>query len=318
MLDVRSDSEFCKSHILCAVSAPSGDGHDTHQLFRRILQHDDIYGWCLQHPFVIVYDESTSERVKWLVDVLTDAVAARAGLDGFDGADRSEQLLRRLSFQCKEILLLPHQRFADEFGFCCMAGDEWGAASVFERLGPLPRCALLQPPVFLAGRQVTLSEDMLRTLGITHVVVNGDFWDVMDGTSGGGSQRPFQTRHADVPGICYLKCDIPDREEDDNLLQVLEGTASFLQQCAAHGGRALVCMHGQSRSAAVVCAFVMESSSKSVNEAWEIFQEAHIQTDSNLIWWSSLQQLHKRHKKRFIVDGLPEAQRCRTAAIEDA
>lgn len=305
MLDVRSTSEHRKSHILCAVSVPSEDGLDAKQLLQRILVHNDEYGWCWHSALVIVYDDATSERAKWLGEVLTQTVVARADVDDCGDADSSsgEHLLRRFSLACKQILLLSHQKFAEAFGFCCMGGCAWEATNFFDRLGsPLPRCALLQPLVFLAGRQVNMTEEMLKTLRVTHIVVHADSWDVMDGTSRGDSQRPFQDRHPDVPGICYLKCDIPDRADDPDLVQVLEGTGRFLQQCEEKGGVAAVWVHGQSRSAAVMLAFLMLSRNVTVHGAWEIFQEAQIQTDRSLIWWDALERLQQRLRKRSIED----------------
>jgi hypothetical protein len=305
MLDVRSATEHQKSHILCAVSVPSEDGLDAKQLLQRILAHNEEYGWCLHTALVIVYDDATSERAKWLVELLTQTVVARADVDvcGDSGSSCGEHLLRRLSQACKKILLLSHQRFAEAFGFCCMGGVAWEAPTFFDRLGgPLPRCALLQPLVFLAGRQVNMTKEMLELLGITHIVVHADSLDVMDGTSRGDSQRPFQERHPDVPGICYLKCDIPDRADDPHLVHVLEGTGRFLQQCEEDGGVAAVWVHGQSRSAAVVCAFLMVSRNVSVNGAWEIFREAQVETDARFVWWDALERLQHRLRKRSIED----------------
>jgi hypothetical protein len=303
MLDVRSEQDFCNSHILCAVSVPCEDGLDKENLFRRILEHDDSWGWCLQFPFVIVYDEATSERAQWLLNVLTEAVVDRTDVEDFQGADRSEQLLRRLGFQCRSILLLSHDRFSESFDFCCTSGKEWKAASFFEGFGPLPRCALSQPRVFLAGRQVRLTQDLLKLLGVSHIVVNADYWDIVDGTSGGGDHmKPFQDRHNDVAGMRYLKCEIPDREDHEDMMQVLQGTADFLQCCAAQGGVALICVQGQSRSAAVVCAYLMLSHSKSVQDAYATFQEAHIQIDPNLVWWNALRRLGERLRNCAIED----------------
>lgn len=309
MLDVRAEADFCRSHVVCAVSVPAEDGLDAQCLFQRILAHDDVWGWCLQHPFVIVHDEATSERAEWLVNVLTQVVEERSGsCNGFAGADRAEQLLRRLSKQCKHILLMSHQEFAHTFGFCCMAGEAFETVTSFnDEFGPLPRCALVRPRTFLAGRQVKLSTQLLRTLGITHMIVNGDSWDVMDGTSGGNSHWP-RDRSTDIPGICYLKCDIPDHADDPDLLQVLEGCCLFLEQCASKGGTAMVCVHGTSRSAGIVCAFIMKSLRVSVDVAWCIFEEAHIQTDVQLVWWDALQRLEQQPRKRGIEDERLEAQ----------
>merc|ERR1719512_545792 len=92
--------------------------------------------------------------------------------------DRSTQLLRRLARQCQQVLLLSQEEFQQHFAFCCTGGDDFSASTTFfDEMGPLPRCALLQPRIFLAGRQVWFKPGLLSTLGVTHVAVNGDSWD---------------------------------------------------------------------------------------------------------------------------------------------
>lgn len=292
MLDVRSRDEFLKSHVVCAVSTPAEDGLDEAKLLSRILEHDDSWGWCLQHPFFVVYDETTRSRAEWLGSVLRKVVlqyqAEDCPMQGEDStASRSFRLLRRLACQCKQILLLSYRDFEDSFAFCCTGGDNFSVSTrIFEEFGPLPRCALLQPRVFLAGRNVQMKPQLLAALGVTHVAVNGDAWDVMDGTSGGRSQ--FE-RSEDLQGVRYLKCDIPDRDDDPDIPQVLLGVAQFLISCADEGGSALVRIHGQSRTASAICAFVMIARGLSVEVAWRVVEEAGITIDKNLVWWGALQ-----------------------------
>lgn len=303
MLDVRAQEAFVRSHIVSAVSVPAEDEYQAEALFRRIVDHDDNFGWMLQFPVVVVFDESTLERKDWVIQMLLEAIEARSGLQGFDGADQSERLLRRLAFQCRQILWLRHGDFAEAFPFCCASGAEWSSAAFFEKFGPLPRCALLEPRIYLAGRQVTLTQEMLELLGVTHAVVNGDALDVLDGTSGGqgGRPNPFQERPADAEGVRYLKCDVPDHEFHEDLPQVLAAAARFLAAHAAAGGGAplqggrggagLVRLYGQSRSASVVCAYLVLMRQLSLTEAWQVLEETGIQLDQRLVWWEALRRL---------------------------
>jgi hypothetical protein len=304
MMDVRSEGEFEKSHILCAVSVPLEDGPDVQRLCQRMHDHDEQFGWSFSGPLVIVHDASTFERASWLVDI-AQSVMSRAETHESDESYLEHSLLRRCCSSCQEVLVVSHQDFATPFDFCCKAGAAWHAATFFDGYGPLPRCASLHPRVFLAGRQVKYSKDMLELLGVTHVVVNADVWDVIDGTSGGGPtmQHPCNDRMEDVQDVSYLKCDIPDREDDQDLLQVLQGTAVFLQGCANKGGTALVRMHGQSRSAAVMCAFLMLSRCVSVEVAWKQLCVARVQVDPCLMWWDALRRLEQARRKRALEDG---------------
>lgn len=292
MIDVRCAAEFLKSHVICAVSAPAEDGHDEQRLMQRILDHDDEWGWCLQHPFFLIYDEASRERANWLASVLRAAVSAQSEDTGAESASRGEQLLRRVAFQCRQILMLKHVDFAESFSYCCAEGSEFVAQALFDRVGALPRCAIAEPRIYLAGRQVKLSLELLNTLGVTHVVVNADAWDVMDSTSGGGTSGPnFQDRPQDVPGVCYLKCEVSDRNNDPDLPKVLEGVARFLAGCTAAGGVSLVQIHGQSRSASALCAFLMLTQSLSPEDALQTLKDVGIQIDAHLVWWDALRQL---------------------------
>lgn len=292
MLDVRALEQFGRSHIVCAVPVPAEDGPDALRLFQRILDHDHEWGWLLQFPVVVIYDEQTRERASWLVGALRSVIQVRAGLDGFEGADCAERLLRRLAFQCREILLLKHAEFAETFRCCCLDGLDWKGSSWFDRFGPLPRCALLRPRIYIAGRQVQLTQELLMTLGVTHAVVNADAWDAMDGTSGGGgTQPPTSGRAVDVPGVHYLKCGVPEWEDDADVPHVLDGAARFLSACDAEGGVGLVRMHGQSCSLTVVCAFLVVARGLTVETSWQIIRKACIRADERLVWWGPLRKL---------------------------
>jgi len=186
-----------------------------------------------------------------------------------------------------------------------MEGGEWEAPAFFDKVGPLPRCAVLQPRIYLAGRQVQLTKELLNLLAATDVVVNADWLDRMHGTSGGNAGRPCQDRHSDVEGVRYLKCDIPDCQDTAELPEILGGTAEFLQCCANNGGVAVVYMHGQSRSAAVICAFLMASRNVPLDSAWQIFEETKIRIDPSLVWWDALRNFQARSHKRAIADISP-------------
>lgn len=289
ILDVRGQADFFASHVVCAVSAPLEDGNDVQRLLQRILDHDDEYGWCLQHPFTVVYDDNTFSRVQWIVDVLTQAVLLRTEVLDLNGGDRGERLLRCLACQCRQILHLRHCDFCTSFGFCCSTGATWAFTDFFNNLGPLPRCASLYPRIFLAGRQVQITPDVVRLLGVTHIVVNADSLDVMDSTSGGGSCQGEQ-RVNDIVGVEYLKCQIPDREDDPEVPQVLQGVAQFLMDRSANGA-AMIRLHGQSRGASAVCAFLMVARGLSVEAAWRAFCDTKVKLDPNKVWWEALRRM---------------------------
>lgn len=306
MLDTRSISEYDRERIVCAVSTPMEDGEQKPKLLQRVLDHDEEWGWCLQHPFVLVYDGASKRHAQWIAEVLAEIVHSQGDSDDagepperrqrprLDG-DRGARLLWRLASQCRQVWMLRHADFSGLFPPCCVRAlphdAPFPAASFFDDLGPLPRCALACPRIFLGGRQVQLSTALLRRLCITHVVVNADSLDVIDGTSGGagGGMSILNERVVDVAGIRYLKCAVPDRDEDADIPCVLEGAAQFLMDCAAQGGAALIKVHGMSRTASIVCAFLITSGGLSPERALEVVEAAGVRgLDHRLIWWSAL------------------------------
>lgn len=293
MLDVRSSAAFATSHIVCAVSTPSDDGLDQQRVFQRIVDHDEGWGWMLQHPLVVVFDSESRDRAHWLVSVLQAAIRQHQGAEDFSHQS-AQRLLQRLGKQCRQILLLDFAAFHQTFPGCCVQGTEFASEEFFGRLGTLPRCAMLQPRLYLAPQHVELKSEVLDVLGVTHVVVNADSFDVMDGTSGGSSHaRAFFGRVEDTPGVRYLKCDVPDADiaEDPELSAVLAGAARFLMNGLHPGKAGLVKLHRLARSASVALAISMLAKDLTPEQAWEELMLTGIQTDPQRVWWGPLRRL---------------------------
>jgi len=90
--------------------------------------------------------------------------------------------------------------------------------------------------------------------------------------------------------VRYLKCDVPDVDSHEDLPQVLAAAARFMA-AKSQDGAGLVRLHGQSRSASVVCAYLVLMRQLSVDDAWRVFKDARIQVDERLVWWDALRQL---------------------------
>lgn len=284
MLDVRSAADYEREHVVVAVSVPMEDGHERAQLLKRILDHDAEFGWCLQFPFVVVYDDSSRARADWLVGVLRETVSTEA--QNVEGSG----LLWRLCRQLQQILLLDHKEFACIFPACCAGGKKFSSDGFFDEIGAIPRCIWPWPRLLLAGRQVQLKDPLVRKLGITHAIVNADSMDVMDGTSGGRSF--LADRVQDVLGIKYLKCDVPDENDHPDFVPLLHHAVEFLRQCAACHGCAVIRVHGQSRGASIACAWLMAERNLSPEEAWQAVLAAGIKgLDPQLVWWLALRRL---------------------------
>ena len=83
-------------------------------------------------------------------------------------------------------------------------------------------------------------------------------------------------------------------------VEVLQGVAQLLMDRSAHGA-AMIRLHGQSRGASAVCAFLMVAKGLSVGVAWRAFCYTKVQLDPNLVWWEALRRLCKVHLKHDLA-----------------
>mmetsp|Transcript_3740 Transcript_3740/g.9541 ORF Transcript_3740/g.9541 Transcript_3740/m.9541 type:complete len:344 (-) Transcript_3740:108-1139(-) len=300
VLDVRSAEDFRDSHIMCAVSLPLEEASDLEHTLHRIVNHSSQFGWDSFTTVTVVHNEKTSGRAEQFVQLLNAQICEQSQRYSELQQDFSDvqRLLVRMRHMCKRLLLLSHDDFASTFPQCVIQGDvPFGEAlELVEKLGPLPRCVMTYPRLYVAGRQVCITERLMRFLGTTHMVANADWDDVHHGTTGGRSSDPLQERPADVSGVRYLKCDITDKGQDQDTIDVLRGAAEFLDDCQQMDGVGLVSMHGQSRGTAVVCAYLIAIRGHSVSEAWAVIERSGMEVDTCKLWWSALQNLSKKRR----------------------
>mmetsp|Transcript_56175 Transcript_56175/g.103943 ORF Transcript_56175/g.103943 Transcript_56175/m.103943 type:complete len:349 (-) Transcript_56175:86-1132(-) len=305
VLDVRPTDEFRDSHIICAVSLPLEEASDLGNVLQRIVDHSNQFGWDSFSTVTVVHNEKTKERAERFVQLLHAQICQQSERYSDLQMDLSEvqRLVVKMSHMCKRILLLGHEDFELTFPQCVIHGDvPFGEAMrLIEELGPLPRCVMTCPRLYVAGRQVRITERLMRFLGTTHMVANADWADVHQGTTGGRSSDPFQDRPVDVQGVRYLKCDIADAGSDEDAIEVLRGAADFLDGCEQGSGVGLVSMHGQSRGTAVICAYLIAIKGHSVSEAWAVIENSMMAVDKHKLWWSALQHLSK--KRRLALEG---------------
>ncbi|OZJ06431.1 hypothetical protein BZG36_00550 [Bifiguratus adelaidae] len=109
----------------------------------------------------------------------------------------------------------------------------------------------LQPGIYIGNYKASIDVDLLRSLGITHILGLG----------------PFKPKYpeARLPEFTHLIEDVKDKEDED-ILDKLDEMLAFIDEGLKVGKVLVHCQQGISRSAAVHCAYYMRKYKKSLHE----------------------------------------------------
>jgi len=275
VFDLRQPDYFQQGSILSSVSFHGDDEDEDHVL----QQLGDVISRAVDNgvfsrdtnvsPVVFVTDscpatQRFSERlIRHLIQHKTKMVPAQKGEEKEEQEEEEEEeskqgqhnekkwlkcavnhLLRRLFNDCQEIWCVDFNSFATRFPLLvssCHNTDFWH---------PTPHCAVENGPnssVFLGSRAFNPTEQNLRGLRITHVVThNPEMQTQLFGNAVLQQQK----------GLNFLVCDIPDKSDTD-MQACWDTCVQFVQRAITEGGSVLVQLHGRSRSASVVLAYLM-------------------------------------------------------------
>lgn len=135
---------------------------------------------------------------------------------------------------------------------------------------PVSVNAVIDGALFIGNLAAALSQDTRKKLGITHVL-------------------SVCTEHTFEPHENWLTVAVQDSEYEDLLIH-FPRTCTFIQSALDEGGRVLVhCMMGISRSATVVCAYLMLSQRLSAQAAIRFLQRRRPQVHPNYGFRKQLQ-----------------------------
>lgn len=135
--------------------------------------------------------------------------------------------------------------FYAQFPSQCSRGDWANAVPTLDTIGPTPR--LITPSVFLGARDLDMKELMVQTYSVTHIICATD-------TSCPRSliDEPVET----ISGTTYLRCTVGD-DCDEDMTACFMATTAFILDAVAKGGRVMVFLHGRTRSASIIAAYLM-------------------------------------------------------------
>ena len=291
VIDTRAKEAYEQGHVATAISYPCPPQSSTEEdreksLYLFAKSYANVYLRPENPNPVVIYGGCTEEETvhaKWLVHKLSLLQKARKAVTipcetepSYDDEFHPlERFCQAVAYNVKEVWLLEggYEAFLREYDFLC--GD-----IAFESMLPAPHHVTRE--LFLGSRVIPLTQDYLRRMRITHMIVSS-----------------YQQLDWDqLSDIAILKCAIQDRNTE-NMLPCWEASCQFIDEVVQSGGRVLVILHGRSRSASIVFAYLMRKRLATVDEAWEILARNcwHL-IDRSMVYE---EQLHEWHRQQVSI-----------------
>ncbi|KAH7926453.1 phosphatases II [Leucogyrophana mollusca] len=157
-------------------------------------------------------------------------------------------------------------------------------------------CQEILPGLLLGPFQASKSQEVLRSLGITHIVCIRD------------AKEAFSVKPRFPGQFQYLTLDVEDNEEQ-NLIRLFPQANAFIQQALSQGGRVLVhCNGGISLSPAFVVMFVMQHCQLSWEDALHLVQNRRYCISPNGGFLTQIKEYESIYKANAAIARYPTAQ----------
>ena len=266
VVDTRSPEEFSNGHMATAVSFPSPAlACPEEKKEQALLDFVKAYVREYLRPEnpspVLIYGSGRQECVahaNWLAEKLEKLQKDRQSVavvssphDDRNVEDATfnhfEHFCHTIADRAREIWILDdsYQAFHNEYDFLC--GDV-----AFADMFPLPH--QINKHVFLGSRAVLLTRDCLRKIKLSHLIVstrqNIDWKELQD--------------------ISVLQCDVKHSNSQE-MSSCWTACCQFITEAlrSNENPRIMVILHGRSRSASVVMAYLSKTLRMHFEEAWD-------------------------------------------------
>lgn len=287
VIDIRREEEYQLGHIVSAVSYPSPPRECSEKERERTLA-DFIRSFVEQYvrpenpnPVVIYGDDrlETHSHAEWLSSKLCSLKNDRKRIVVYDQSNTEEErsydsfefFCETLADATNEIWVLEggYAAFQSLYGFLCGNVE-------FTDLYPLPH--LINRHLYLGSRVVPLKASCLSQMGVTHLIVS-DYQEI---------------EWEELEGIHVLRCAVRD-SNTEQMGACWSSCVKFIEEAQGSGGRVLVLLHGRSRSASVVMAYLIRTACKSAELAWELVTSKcwHL-IDKSLVYFDQLKEWEER------------------------
>ena len=259
VIDTRSADAFSRASIATAVSYPApGDPEVTEEERKRRLYvfakgyASEFYRPENANP-VVIYGDAGTVHAHWLATKLSYlqvqrkslTVYQRQGVEEKESFDPLEHFCHTVADRVKEIWLLEggYQAFQEEYPFLC-------GNIATEDMFPVPH--QIDTGLFMGSRVVPLTQDCLLKMRITHMIVS--------------CHQELELKQ--LEGIELLSCDIHDSNTEE-MSPCWTASCQFIKEARQKGGRVLVILHGRSRSASIILAYLINEFKMDFPAAWE-------------------------------------------------
>jgi|UniRef100_A0A7S4FW94 rhodanese-related sulfurtransferase len=273
VIDVRNPEHFASGHIYTALSftVPPATATEEEQETALVqLAMDLVDNGPEKYGTVVLYgyaDGSSEAQLDWVVQRLRQLQESGGAFPRFrsnvrpTAGDLSDadwlrsalnRLCEKLHTHCTQIWLVDQgfEGFAKRFPHMIFQSDTAQVA--------IPPVYCCEDFLYLGSRAFKPTPAVLTAMGITHIIAA----DEAAFTPQSFIDAPTTTEL----GFCYLRCNVPDRNDTD-MGACWDATTQFIQDTAQAGGRVLLQLHGRSRSASVAIAFYMDAMGLGCREA---------------------------------------------------
>ncbi len=290
VIDTRSFEEYQTGHIATAVSFPSPRSSCSEsEKEAKLIQFAKDYAteYCRPenpNPVVIYGGKEKAESLshaEWLAEKLKSLQQQRnivAIPDSYSTQDSDpdpynplETFYQTVADRVKEIWILEggYESFHNNYPFLC------GQVAI-EDMYPTPHQITCQ--LFLGSRVIPMTRNVLKQINISHVIVSEyqelDWFELNE----------FNT----------LRCEVKDSNQE-NMIPFWEMCCNFIDGAVTSGGRVLVILHGRSRSASIILAYLIKKLGLEFDSAWDnLCKNCWHLIDRSLVYETQLREWEQR------------------------
>ena len=288
VIDTRPIEEYQAGHIATAVSFPSQKENNQEKIDNDRLYHfarEYVNEYCRPENAnpVVIYGSRENElslsHAKCLAESLCQLQIQRKSVTLYDPQQMNEDSFDPLETFCetvadkvKEIWIIEggYESFLREYPFLC-------GNVQFEDMFPTPH--LITPQLFLGSRVVPLTCDCLIKMNISHMIVS--------------EYQKIDWKELD--NIITLRCKVKD-DSKENMIPCWEASCEFIDEAVINGGHVLVILHGRSRSASIILAYLIKKLGVDFEVSWKQLRDScwHL-IDRSLIYEMQLKEWERTH-----------------------
>lgn len=279
VVDARQEAAYIEGHVCSSSNHPPPPVSATQEereesLFRYLMK---LHKNCMapEHftPVVLLCDPGDPASVacvSWLshryAEMRTKGLSISKLNPGAIGESTApetngfQSFISRLTKPENEVWVLDggFQNFAEQYPGMISTGAWLSDKPSLEDIGPTPR--QITANIWLGARNFPDNTEALRRWGITHILCEAE--DQLNPKVLMGLE---QKRKIDT-GIVYLRCNVKDNVKEDHI-PCFRVAADFFDDVITKQGRVLVYLHGRSRSASIICAWLIIKRGLTAKEA---------------------------------------------------